>query len=246
VALDVTQRFSTVELNNASIDCLPTNHSRAGAGKCPAAFCLRSRRAAFRRLSNGCAIRTNRWRDCSHMPAARAHARSRVVSETAAVVSRCRSTGDVSSRADRSAFQTAPAPRPRNARPAALRTAGHRAPADVQRHALRARQAGSESPLLTVGPIIDVRIHGFGAKHGGSYPDEVLEEWADWLRRGLACGRNAYVYFNNNDINGYTAVRRRAIAVARGGELAWTPADGETRAATERSGLSAVSSQAAR
>jgi uncharacterized protein YecE (DUF72 family) len=62
---------------------------------------------------------------------------------------------------------------------------------------------GSESPLLTVGPIIYVRFHGFGAKYGGSYPDEVLDEWAQWLRRGLASGRDAYVYFNN-DINGYS------------------------------------------
>jgi uncharacterized protein YecE (DUF72 family) len=61
---------------------------------------------------------------------------------------------------------------------------------------------GSESPLVAVGPIIYVRFHGFGVKYGGSYPDEVLEEWAAWLRRGLASGRDAYVYFNN-DINGY-------------------------------------------
>jgi uncharacterized protein YecE (DUF72 family) len=61
---------------------------------------------------------------------------------------------------------------------------------------------GSESPLVAVGPIIYVRFHGFGVKYGGSYPDEVLEEWAEWLRRGLATGRDAYVYFNN-DINGY-------------------------------------------
>ena len=61
---------------------------------------------------------------------------------------------------------------------------------------------GSESPLVMVGPIVYVRFHGFGAKYGGSYPDELLSEWAEWLQRVVASGRNAYVYFNN-DINGY-------------------------------------------
>ena len=61
---------------------------------------------------------------------------------------------------------------------------------------------GSESPLLTVGPIVYVRFHGYGTKYGGSYPDEVLDEWASWIRRALTTGRDAYVYFNN-DINGY-------------------------------------------
>lgn len=74
--------------------------------------------------------------------------------------------------------------------------------------------AGSESPLLTVGPIVYLRFHGYGAKYGGSYPGDVLEEWAGWLRRALATGRDAYVYFNN-DINGYAvydAERFRALA----------------------------------
>jgi uncharacterized protein YecE (DUF72 family) len=61
---------------------------------------------------------------------------------------------------------------------------------------------GSETPLLTVGPIMYVRFHGYGVKYGGSYPDEVLDEWAAWIRRALATGRDAYAYFNN-DINGY-------------------------------------------
>ena len=61
---------------------------------------------------------------------------------------------------------------------------------------------GSDSPLLTVGPIVYVRFHGYGTRYGGSYPDEVLDEWAVWIRRALAAGRDAYVYFNN-DINGY-------------------------------------------
>jgi uncharacterized protein YecE (DUF72 family) len=61
---------------------------------------------------------------------------------------------------------------------------------------------GSQSPLLTIGPIVYVRLHGYGAKYGGSYPNEVLSEWATWLDRAVATGRDAYVYFNN-DVNGF-------------------------------------------
>lgn len=78
--------------------------------------------------------------------------------------------------------------------------------------------AGSESPLLAVGPIVYVRFHGYGQKYGGSYPDELLSEWAEWIRGALAGGRDAYVYFNN-DINGYAvrdAERLRRLVTGRG------------------------------
>jgi uncharacterized protein YecE (DUF72 family) len=61
---------------------------------------------------------------------------------------------------------------------------------------------GSESPLVTIGPIVYIRFHGYGTKYGGSYPDKVLDEWAEWIRRALAGGRDVYAYFNN-DLNGY-------------------------------------------
>lgn len=61
---------------------------------------------------------------------------------------------------------------------------------------------GSESPRVMSGPIVYVRFHGFGAKYGGSYPDDVLDDWAAWIRGAVSTGRDAYVYFNN-DINGY-------------------------------------------
>ncbi len=78
---------------------------------------------------------------------------------------------------------------------------------------------GSESPLLSVGPIVYVRFHGFGAKYGGSYPDEVLDEWTAWIRRALATGRNAYVYFNN-DINGYAVYDAERLRVRVEGSAA--------------------------
>jgi uncharacterized protein YecE (DUF72 family) len=72
---------------------------------------------------------------------------------------------------------------------------------------------GSESPLLTIGPIVYLRLHGYGKKYGGSYPDEVLVEWGEWLVDAMAGGRECFVYFNN-DMNGFAvhdANRLRAI-----------------------------------
>ena len=77
----------------------------------------------------------------------------------------------------------------------------------------------AESPLITIGPIVYVRFHGYGAKYGGSYPDEVLEEWAEWLRRGVATGRDAFVYFNN-DINGYAVHDAERFRILVDGEPA--------------------------
>ena len=76
---------------------------------------------------------------------------------------------------------------------------------------------GSESPMLAVGPIVYVRFHGFGAKYGGSYPDELLDQWAEWIRAVLANGRDAYVYFNN-DINGYAVYDAERLRLRVEGE----------------------------
>jgi uncharacterized protein YecE (DUF72 family) len=81
---------------------------------------------------------------------------------------------------------------------------------------------GSESPLMMVGPIVYIRFHGHGTKYGGSYPDEVLDEWGEWIGRVLASGRDVYAYFNN-DVNGYAVydaerlrVRVEGVAALRG------------------------------
>jgi uncharacterized protein YecE (DUF72 family) len=71
---------------------------------------------------------------------------------------------------------------------------------------------GSESPLLMVGPIVYIRFHGYGTKYGGSYPDEVLDEWGTWIRRALAMGRDVYAYFNN-DVNGYAVYDAERLRV---------------------------------
>lgn len=61
---------------------------------------------------------------------------------------------------------------------------------------------GSETPQLMLGPIAYLRLHGFGARYGGSYPDELLDAWAEWIRSAVSTGRDTYVYFNN-DVNGF-------------------------------------------
>jgi uncharacterized protein YecE (DUF72 family) len=57
---------------------------------------------------------------------------------------------------------------------------------------------GSEAPRIANGEIVYLRFHGYGAKYGGSYPSDVLQEWADWINDALTRGLDAYVYFNND------------------------------------------------
>ena len=89
--------------------------------------------------------------------------------------------------------------------------------------------AGSESPLVMVGKIVYVRMHGYGKKYGGSYPDEALAEWASWITSAVATGRNVFVYFNN-DVNGF-AVRdaARLTAMIDGSSVATPSLRGSNR-----------------
>jgi uncharacterized protein YecE (DUF72 family) len=71
---------------------------------------------------------------------------------------------------------------------------------------------GSASGQLQVGPIVYVRFHGT-ERYSGSYSDERLERWAEWMRSRRAEGRPIYAYFNN-DVGGHAprdAVRLRAM-----------------------------------
>ena len=68
----------------------------------------------------------------------------------------------------------------------------------------------SASPWVTTGPIVYVRLHGFGTRYGGHYSAAALARWADWLARVRDDGRDLYVYFNND---------REAHAVFNAGEL---------------------------
>ena len=92
---------------------------------------------------------------------------------------------------------------------------------------------GSESPLLMVGPIVYIRFHGYGAKYGGSYPDEVLDHWASWIQRALASGRNVYAYFNN-DINGYAVYDAERLRLRVEGAAALSGRDPMTKPAPQQ------------
>jgi uncharacterized protein YecE (DUF72 family) len=70
---------------------------------------------------------------------------------------------------------------------------------------------GSATGKLSVGPFVYVRFHHGTAKYGGRYPDDRLDEWADWLAARAAGGRDVFAYFNN-DTGGHAprdAVRLR-------------------------------------
>jgi uncharacterized protein YecE (DUF72 family) len=65
-----------------------------------------------------------------------------------------------------------------------------------------------KSPLVATADFAYVRFHGTGERYSGSYPDDLLADWAGRIE-GLARGLDAvYVYFNN-DVSGH-AVRNAA------------------------------------
>ena len=57
--------------------------------------------------------------------------------------------------------------------------------------------AGSAAPRRQVGPFIYLRFHG-PLRYRGSYSDDALARWADWLASRAAAGTEGYVYFNND------------------------------------------------
>ena len=69
---------------------------------------------------------------------------------------------------------------------------------------------GSASGQLAIGPFTYARFHGT-ARYSGSYSDEALDQWAEWLAARLRAGVPVYAYFNN-DVGGHAprdAVRLR-------------------------------------
>ena len=64
---------------------------------------------------------------------------------------------------------------------------------------------GSASPRIATSRVVYVRLHGYGTRYGGSYPDERLDDWAAWLRLRADEGGRVFVYFNN-DIDGHAVV----------------------------------------
>jgi len=61
---------------------------------------------------------------------------------------------------------------------------------------------GSATGRIRVGPIVYVRFHGPSGRYHGSYPDDRLRSWSEWMREELAGGTAIYGYFNN-DVGGH-------------------------------------------
>jgi uncharacterized protein YecE (DUF72 family) len=75
---------------------------------------------------------------------------------------------------------------------------------------------GSASGRLAIGPFVYVRFHGT-ERYSGSYSDERLEEWAEWMADRARAGVCVYAYFNN-DVGGHAprdAVRLREMITVR-------------------------------
>lgn len=53
-----------------------------------------------------------------------------------------------------------------------------------------------------VGPFVYVRFHGATGRYNGSYADDQLADWAEWLQAQRAGGVDVYAYFNN-DVGGH-------------------------------------------
>jgi uncharacterized protein YecE (DUF72 family) len=70
--------------------------------------------------------------------------------------------------------------------------------------------AGSAAPRLLTARFTYVRFHGATQRYAGGYPEDTLQDWAEWL----AANRHpAYVYFNN-DVGGHAprdAARLKAL-----------------------------------
>jgi uncharacterized protein YecE (DUF72 family) len=85
---------------------------------------------------------------------------------------------------------------------------------------------GSATGRHAIGPFIYVRFHHGTAKYGGRYPDDRLDEWAEWLVDRIGEGKDVFAYFNN-DTGGHAprdALRLRGRIDARLGATASRPA----------------------
>ena len=84
---------------------------------------------------------------------------------------------------------------------------------------------GSASGRMRIGPSVYVRFHGASGRYGGSYPDDRLADWAEWLHGERTRGADVFAYFNN-DIGGHAprdAARLRAMLTGAGVPAATHP-----------------------
>lgn len=54
-------------------------------------------------------------------------------------------------------------------------------------------------PRVVTADFVYVRLHGRTARYRGAYPQAALADWAEWLGKNMAAGRDVYVFFDNTD-----------------------------------------------
>ncbi len=57
---------------------------------------------------------------------------------------------------------------------------------------------GIETPTVVTSDLVYVRLHGYSNLYAGSYPEDVLKEWAYKMKRWNDDGKTVLVYFNND------------------------------------------------
>lgn len=60
------------------------------------------------------------------------------------------------------------------------------------------------SPIEITADFVYIRLHGPSAKYSGSYSDNILQYWAEELKKWSREGKDVFIYFDN-DQNGYAA-----------------------------------------
>ncbi len=60
----------------------------------------------------------------------------------------------------------------------------------------------SASERIVFNNLAYIRWHGYHQQNGGNYPDDALENWADWIAGQRKRGVTVFGYFNN-DIEGF-------------------------------------------
>ncbi|OHB56712.1 MAG: hypothetical protein A2Y12_12690 [Planctomycetes bacterium GWF2_42_9] len=67
-----------------------------------------------------------------------------------------------------------------------------------------------QTPRVVTGDMIYIRFHGTSGKYAGTYPDEMLKEWAGWIKNNSKKVKSCYAYFNN-DSNAYAVYNAKTL-----------------------------------
>lgn len=69
---------------------------------------------------------------------------------------------------------------------------------------------GSITPIEVTADFVYVRLHGPGNKYQGDYPLATLKLWCRRIRQWTRCGKDVYVYFDN-DQSGYAVKNAKTL-----------------------------------